>query len=172
MAQQFFNKFVGRVKTEGEGSERQDGRLRSSRGRVFESSDYEDWLVVSEMRTEEEKQEADTKKDKWPWYQGRMNRSVAEDNLSKSARFDGTFLVRESDALPVNQEPVYVISVLKDGVTHHVEVQKLPNGKYTMAFIEGAKTFKSLKKLVNYYTSKPMDLEGGGSTNLKYTVDS
>ncbi len=160
----------GRVRVEGEGSERQNGHSRPSEGRVFSCSPYEDWLVVSELRATDE-EEADAKRDRWPWYQGRMNRSVAEDNLGKSAKFDGTFLVRESDALPVKQEPIYVISVLKDGVTHHVEVERLPNGRYRIAFVEGAKTFKSLKKLVNHYTSKPMDLEGGGSTKLKYTLD-
>ena len=162
--------FAGRVRAEGEGHERQDGRPRPLEGHMFSCSNYDDWLVVSELRHSDE-EEPDQKREKWPWYQGRMNRSVAEDTLSKSAKFDGTFLVRESDALRVDQEPVYLISVLKDGVTHHVEVEKLPNGKYRMANVEGAKTFKSLKKLVNHYASKPLDLEGGGNTKLKYTLD-
>lgn len=162
--------FFGRVRAEGEGLERQDGKQRSSEGRVFTCSNFDDWLVVSELRTTDE-EEPDQKRERWPWYQGRMNRAVAEDNLAQSARFDGTFLVRESDALPVNRDPVYIISVLKDGVTHHVEVEKLPSGKYRLAQVENGKTFKSLKKLVSYYNSKPVDLEGGGSTKLKYMLE-
>lgn len=158
----------GRARVEGDGEERQNGTLRPSDGHRFTCSNYEDWLVVSEARIEEDPK---IKKDKWSWYQGRMNRSVAEDNLSKSARFDGTFLVRESDALSVKQDPIYVISVLKDGETHHVEVEKRENGRYALAYIEGSRTFKSLKKLVEHYSSKPLDLEGGGNTKLKYTMD-
>jgi len=160
----------GRVKVEGEGYERQDGWPRPLKGHMFSCSDHDDWLLVSELRPTDE-EEPDQKRDKWPWYQGRMNRSVAEDTLGKSAKFDGTFLVRESDALPVEQEPVYMISVLKDGVAHHVEVEKLPNGKYKLASIDGAKTFKSLKKLIQHYNGKPLDLEGGGTAKLKYTLD-
>lgn len=157
----------GKAKVEGVGSERQDGKLRRD-GHIFTCDTFEDWLVVSEARRREER---DTPvKQEWPWYQGRMNRSVAEDYLSKSGRFDGTFIVRESDAISVRQDPVYMVSVLNDGVTHHVEVEKKANGKYGIAGIEGAKTFKSLKKLVEYYQKKPMDLEGGGKAKLKYSM--
>lgn len=157
---------LGRVKAEGVGDERQDGRPRED-GRQFHCDHYEDWLVVSEMRKEAQ-EDPKVKPDEWPWYQGRMNRSVAEDFLSKSARFDGTFIVRESDAISVKRDPIYVVSVMNDGVTHHVEVEKRPNGKYALANIQGGKTFKTLKKLVEYYRSRPMDLEGGGKTKLKY----
>lgn len=100
-----------------------------------------------------------------------MNRSVAEDHLSKSVRFDGTFIVRESDAISVHRPPVYIISVLNGGETHHVEVEKRDDGRYALAYIQGSKTFKSLKKLVEHYRSKPLDLEGGGKTKLKYTLE-
>ena len=160
---------LGKGRIEGSGEERQDGRLRED-GRQFACDNYDDWLVVSETRREED-EDPKIQRAKLPWYQGRMNRSVAEDHLSKSARFDGTFIVRESDAIPVDREAIYIISVLRDGETHHVEVEKKSNGKYALAYIEGAKTFKSLKKLVEHYRSKPMDLEGGGAIKLKYTLD-
>ena len=105
------------------------------------------------------------------WYQGRMNRSIAEERLSQSAKFDGTFLVRESDALSVRREPVYMISVMFRGETHHVEVEKRSNGKYALANIHRAKEYKSLDKLVKHYRSKAMDLEGGGTTKLKYFLE-
>ena len=159
---------LGRVKIEGSGEERQDGLPRLD-GREFACDQYEDWLVVSEMRKEED--EDPKVKREWPWYHGRMNRSVAEDFLSKSARFDGTFVVRESDAISVKRDPIYVISVMNDGETHHVEVEKRRNGKYAVAGVEGAKTFKTLKKLVEHYRGKPMDLEGGGKTKLKYMLE-
>ena len=159
---------LGRVKVEGSGAERQDGHPRDD-GRQFKCDKYEDWLVVSEMRREDD--EDPKVKPEWPWYHGRMNRSVAEDFLTKSSRFDGTFVVRESDAVSVRREPVYVISVMNNGETHHVEVEKKPNGKYAVANLEGAKTFKTLKKLVEHYSSKPMDLEGGGKTKLKYMLE-
>lgn len=160
---------LGRVKIEGSGEERQDGMPRPD-DKQFACDEYEDWLVVSETRKEED-EDPKIKRDRWPWYQGRMNRSVAEDFLSKSARFDGTFVVRESDAISVRRDPVYVISVLNNGVTHHVEVEKKPNGKYALAYVENAKTFKTLKKLVQYYSNKPLDLEGGGKTKLKYMLE-
>ena len=159
---------LGKAKIEGSGEERQDGRPRLD-GREFMCDEYEDWLVVSEQRKEED-EDPKIKRDEWPWYQGRMNRSVAEDFLSKSVRFDGTFVVRESDAISVRRDPVYVISVLNNGETHHVEVEKRPNGKYALAHLQNAKTFKSLKKLVEYYRGKPLDLDGGGKTKLKYML--
>lgn len=159
----------GKAKVEGVGEERQDGRPKVVR-RQFHCDPYEDWLVVSEVRKKSE-EDPKVKSDEWPWYHGRMNRSVAEDFLSKSARFDGTFVVRESDAISVHREPVYVVSVLNDGVTHHVEVEKRPNGKYALASVQGGKSFKSLKKLVEYYRGKPLDLEGGGQTKLKYLLE-
>ena len=132
--------------------------------RQYSCVEYQDWLVVNEERKEDPKIK-DT------WFHGRMNRSVAEEQLSKSARFDGTFIVRESDAISVDREPTYVISVLTNGETHHVEVVKREDGKYELAYIKGGKTFKSLKKLVEYYRGKVMELEGGGKTKLKYTLE-
>lgn len=158
---------LGKMRMEGSGEERQDGWPRED-SRQFTCDDYDDWLVVSESRREEDE---DPKIKREQWYQGRMNRSVAEDHLSKSARFDGTFIVRESDAIPVHREAIYIISVLNNDETHHVEVEKKSNGKYALAYIDGAKTFKSLKKLVEHYRSKTLDLEGGGTTKLKYTLD-
>ncbi len=155
----------GRARIEGSGEERQNGRADHQQ---FHCDNYEDWLVVSEVRTEEK--DAQVKSGEWPWYYGRMNRSVAEDHLSKSARFDGTFIVRESDAISVQREPVYMVSVLNNGATHHMEVEKRSNGKYALQGIKGGKAFKSLKKLVDHYTSKPMDLDGGGKTKLKYML--
>lgn len=150
--------------------ERQNGRPGRDDGRGFHCDDYEDWLVISEVRKQQD-EAPDIKREEWPWYHGRMNRSVAEDHLSKSARFDGTFIVRESDAISVSREPVYIISVLKNGQNHHVEVEKTAAGKYTLAYIQGGKKFKSLKKLVEYYSKKPMDLDGGGATKLKYLME-
>ena len=159
----------GRARIEGSGEERQNGLLKKD-GREFLCDEYEDWLVVSEKRKEED-EDPQIKREEWPWYHGRMNRSVAEDFLSKSARFDGTFVVRESDAISVERDPIYVISVLSNGETHHVQVEKRSNGKYALAYIQGAKTFKSLKKLVEHYRGKPLDLEGGGKTKLKYILE-
>lgn len=164
---------LGKARVEGVGDERQDGRPRHD-SHEFQCDSYEDWLVVSEMRQEvdqDPKIQRDMDRDRMPWYHGRMNRSVAEDHLSKSVRFDGTFIVRESDAVSVKRDPVYIISVLNNGETHHVEVEKRPDGKYTLAYIEGAKKFKSLKKLIEYYRGKPLDLEGGGKTKLKYALE-
>jgi hypothetical protein len=157
-------------KVEGVGEERQDGKPRSVDGR-WHCDTYEDWLVVSEVRREADKDPKVKPHDEWPWYHGRMNRSVAEDFLSKSARFDGTFIVRESDAISVRRDPVYVVSVMNDGVPHHVEVDKREDGRYVLAGVEGGKSFKSLKKLVVYYSKKPMDLEGGGKAKLKYLLE-
>lgn len=138
-------------------------------GRLLSQDYYEDWVVITEERSIEEQDPTLGNKD-LPWFQGRMSRSVAEDRLSKSARFDGTFLVRESDALSVHREPVYMISVMLNGDTHHVEVIKHSNSKYTVANINNAKEFKSLNKLIKYYRNKPLDLEGGGRTKLKYFI--
>lgn len=165
--------FLGKPRIMGEGEERQDGFPRAD-GRKFHTDSYEDWLVVSEDRKVEDEDPKIRKameKQKMPWFQGRMNRSVAEDHLSRSVRFDGTFIVRESDAVSARREPIYIISVLNNGETHHVEVEKRSDGKYALAYIQGAKGFKSLKKLVEHYRSKPLDLEGGGKTKLKYMLD-
>ena len=158
---------------EGVGEERQDGFPRADKDQ-FLCDSFEDWLVVSEKRPEAQedtKIQRDLGRHTMPWYHGRMNRSVAEDHLSKSVRFDGTFMVRESDAISVRKDPVYIISVMNNGETHHVEVEKRADGKYSLAYIEGAKKFKSLKKLVEYYRSKPLDLEGGGKCKLKYAME-
>ena len=143
------------------------------RHRVYGTTEYEDWLVVTEERPPQSElaQETTELKHKAPWFQGRMNRNVAEECLSKSAQFDGTFLVRESDALSVRRDPVYVISVTYNGETHHVEVEKRPNGKYAIANLRGAKEYKSLDKLIKHYRGKPIDLEGGGHTKLKYFME-
>ncbi len=142
----------------------------ASRAANYNEESYEDWVVITEERPMST--ESPEIRDKsLPWYRGRMNRSIAEDRLSKSARFDGTFLVRESDALSVHREPVYMISVLLNGSTHHVEVSKLPNGKFAVANVRNAKQFKSIKKLVKHYQSKPLDLEEGGRIKLKYFLD-
>ncbi len=131
-----------------------------------QSFEYEDWLVVTEVRRGEDPLS------KWPWYKGRMSRAVAEDYLSKSLRIDGTFLVRESDALTVRSDPVYMISVLQDGTTHHVEIETMADG-YALALVRGrrVKSYKTLNKLVAHYQKKPIDLEGGGSTKLKYILE-
>lgn len=100
-----------------------------------------------------------------------MSRAVAEDQLSKSHRFDGTFLLRESDAIPVKQDPVYVLTVMLDGASHHMEVVKREDGKYALAGIRGAKAFKTLDKLVAHYQKKKVELDGGGRTKLKYYLD-
>ena len=107
-----------------------------------------------------------------PWFQGRMNRQVAEETLARSNRLDGTFVLRESDALSMSIEPVYMISVMLSGETHHVEIEKLEDsGKYTLAQVEGGKSFKSVKKLIAYYRHKPLDLDGGGTVKLKYFIE-
>ncbi len=137
--------------------------------RQFQCDSYEDWCLVTEVRKQED--EDPLVKSKWTWYHGRVNRAVAEDQLSKSARFDGTFIVRESDAIAAASDPVYVISVLSGGETYHVEVEKREDGKYQLALIRGAKTFKTLKKLIEYYERKPLDLEGGGKIKLRYTLE-
>ena len=59
---------------------------------------YEDWVVITEERDFGD-ENPDIRDHDLPWYRGRMNRSVAEDRLSRSQRFDGTFTVRESDML-------------------------------------------------------------------------
>ena len=100
-----------------------------------------------------------------------MNRHVAEDVLSKSGKLDGTFLVRESDSVSVRRDPVFVISVMDKGRVHHMPVVQREDGKYTLADIRGAKAFKSLEKMVNHYRGKTVDLEGGGSTKLKYFME-
>lgn len=138
--------------------------------RHFTTDNYEDWVVITEERATAA-ESPDLKHKQPPWYQGRMNRSVAEDHLSKSAQFDGTFIVRESDALSVRREPTYMISVLFRAQTHHVEVVKRSNGKYALANVKSAKEYKSLDKLIKHYRSKSMDLEGGGSCKLKYFLD-
>ena len=131
---------------------------------------YEDYVVINEER-DSENENPDIKDKDLPWFRGRMNRSVAEEHLSKSARFDGTFLVRESDAISIHREPVYMISVLLNGETHHVEIEKRPDGKYALANVRGAKGYKSLKKLIKHYQGKPLDLEGGGRMKLKYFLE-
>ena len=131
---------------------------------------YEDWVVITEERDAED-ENPDIRDHDLPWYRGRMNRSVAEDHLSTSQRFDGTFIVRESDAISMHREPVYMISVLLNGETHHVEVEKRPDGKYALAHVRGAKGYKSLKKLIKHYQGKPLDLEGGGRIKLKYYLE-
>ncbi len=136
----------------------------------YTEESYEDWVVITEERPTSTQTPEIRDKD-LPWFTGRMNRSIAEDRLTKSARFDGTFLVRESDALSVHTDPVYMISVLLNGSTHHVEVSKLPNGKYALANVRNAKEFKSIKKLIKHYRNKPLDLEDGGRTKLKYFLD-
>ena len=158
-----------RVKVEGTGEERQDGMPRVDHNHQFKCRSWEDWLVVSEVRKEDD-EDPKIKKDRWPWYHGRMNRSVAEDHLSQSERFDGTFIVRESDAIPVRDDPVYVLSVMSNGETHHMEVDKREDGKYVLAGVKGGKAFKTLKKLVEHYRDKPLDLSGGGKTKLKYML--
>ena len=133
----------------------------------FTLTEWQGWTIVSEERPGEDPLS------RWPWYKGRVNREVAEDYLSKSLQLDGTFLVRESDALSVRRDPVYVISVLHSGTTHHVEIEKRENGKYALAHVGGAgsKGYKTLEKLVSHYQKKPIDLEGGGRTKLKYILE-
>ncbi len=134
----------------------------------FKLGEWEDWLVVSEERPGA----SEDPMSKWPWYKERMNRAVAENFLTKSLRLDGTFLVRESDALSVRAEPVYMISVLFGGTVHHVEIVKAEDEKYSLAHVGGKlKHFKTLDKLVSHYQKKALDLEGGGSTKLKYILN-
>lgn len=139
---------------------------RSGLGRPKQMS-VDDWIVVTEERLDN----PDIEDKDLPWFWGRLERHVAEDQLSKSPQLDGTFLVRESDAIKIEREPVYMISVLLNGETHHVEIKKRSNGKFTLAMVSGAKEFKSLDKLVRHYRNKPLDLEGGGQTKLKYFVE-
>lgn len=133
----------------------------------FECSEWKDWVVITEERPEQ----SPVLKQKWRWYQGRMNRHVAEDVLCTSGRLDGTFLVRESDSVSVRREPVFVISVMDKGQVHHLPVMQREDGKYTLADVRGAKAFKTMEKMINHYQGKPVDLEGGGSTKLKYFME-
>ena len=133
------------------------------------STEYDDWLVLTFERPPEAPDSRSGEEK--PWFQGRMSRAVAEDQLSKSHRFDGTFLLRESDAVSVQRDPVYVLSVMQDGTSHHMEVVKREDGKYALAGIRGAKAFKTLEKLVAHYRKKKVELEGGGRTKLKYYLD-
>ena len=144
--------------------------MRTDSGTRLGTDTYEDWLVITEERDSEDVN-PDIRDHDLPWYRGRMNRSVAEDHLSRSQRFDGTFIVRESDAISIHREPIYMISVLLNGETHHVEVEKRPDGKYALANVRGAKGYKSLKKLIKHYQGKPLDLEGGGRIKLKYFLE-
>jgi len=139
-------------------------------GTNLSETEHEDWIIVTEER-DASQQNPELRDKDHPWYKGRIARSLAEDKLSKSARFDGTFLVRESDALSVRSEPVYLISVMLDGSTHHVEIEKTPHGKYTLRNVVGAKEFKTLDKLVKHYRGKQLDLEGGGRIKLKYYLE-
>ena len=145
----------------------------SSAGGVS-STEYEDWLVLTFERPPEAAgsiASSEEKLTKRPWFQGRMSRAVADDRLSQSQRFDGTFLMRESDAVSVRNDPVYVMSVMHDGTSHHMEVVQREDGKYALGGVRGAKAFKTLDKLVAHYRKKNMDLDGGGRTKLKYYLD-
>ena len=108
---------------------------------------------------------------KEPWFQGRMNRAVADDQLFKSQRLDGTFLVRESDAISVRQDPVYMLSILYNGSCYHLEIARRQDGKYALGGIRGEKAFKTSEKLVDHYGKKNVDLEGSGHTKWKYYLD-
>ena len=138
------------------------------------SAEYEDWIVLTVERppssaAAESNSKVNTRQE--PWFQGRMNRAVADDQLFKSQRLDGTFLVRESDAISVRQDPVYMLSVLYNGSCYHLEIARRQDGKYALGGIRGGKAFKTLEKLVDHYGKKNVDLEGGGRTKLKYYLD-
>ncbi len=127
----------------------------------------DDWIVITQQREEN----PDISEKECPWFWGRLNRSVAEDILLKSNKYDGTFLVRESDALSVRNDPVYMISVLLNGEIHHVEVEKCSSGKFAIANVRNATEYKSLEKLITHYRSKRLDLDGGGQTKLKFFLE-
>lgn len=133
----------------------------------YDLTEWEGWMVLTQKRPGEDQLS------KWRWYKGRMNRAVAEEYLAQSLRLDGTFLVRESDAVEVRYDPVYVISVLQGGTTYHVEIETREDRKYALAHIRGAraKAYKTMDKLVSHYQKKPIDLEGGGSVKLKYVLE-
>ena len=97
-----------------------------------------------------------------------MSRVEAEQILTSSQRFDGLFVIRESDAPRQLEGPIYVLSLWNNERVYHLEINRREDGKYTLIEIPGSPAFKSVEKLISHYQRKCVDLEGGGSVKLKY----
>ena len=97
-----------------------------------------------------------------------MSRVRAEQLLLNSQKFDGEFLIRESDAPLLSEGPTYIISLWHSERVHHVEIGRREDGKHTLIEIPGSPAFRSVDKLITHYQHKHMDLEGGGRVKLKY----
>ena len=79
---------------------------------------------------------------------------------------DGTYLVYESDSVAVDDDPLYILSVICDGRVFHIEIMRCPDGTYVPLDVPGSKPHKSVSKLVTYYGTKSLDLREFGSIKL------
>lgn len=102
------------------------------------------------------------------YYHGRMSRVRAERLLLNSQKFDGQFLIRESDAPLPSEGPTYILSLWYSERVHHLEIGRREDGKHTLVEIPDSPAFKSVEKLITHYQHKYLDLEGGGRVKLKY----
>ena len=105
---------------------------------------------------------------KEPYYCGRISTRKAEDQLKHTQRLDGTFLIRDCEVVGEDGKTDFVLSMMKDGVVYHLDINRGEGSKYFLGDIPSAKSFSSVAKLVAYYQKKTIDLAGGGSVLLKY----
>ena len=82
------------------------------------------------------------------------------------SKSDGTFIVYESDSVAVDDNPLYVLSVVCEGRVFHIEIMRCADGTFVPLNVPGSKPHKSVPKLVTYYGTKPLDLKEFGSIKL------
>ncbi|XP_003382848.1 PREDICTED: growth factor receptor-bound protein 2-like [Amphimedon queenslandica] len=76
------------------------------------------------------------------WYQGKMSRAKAED-LLKNQKFDGAFLVRDSESSPGD----FSLSVKFQDSVQHFKVLRDGAGKYFLWLVK----FSSLNEMIKYH---------------------
>ncbi|XP_034017985.1 tyrosine-protein kinase SRK2 [Thalassophryne amazonica] len=80
-----------------------------------------------------------------PWYFPDTKRVDAEKMLTAEGNMHGAFLIRNCES----QKGELSLSVLDSGKVKHYKLKKLENGSY---YVSRAKTFTTLKELVNHYS--------------------
>ncbi|XP_028390929.1 titin-like [Dendronephthya gigantea] len=97
-----------------------------------------------------------------PWFHGSISK-LQVSNILKSAKKDGSYLVRNSSRNPGE----YTMSILYKNDIRHLNIPCDSNGHYRLG-TSGVERFKDIQELVTYFLKHDVEFSAGGKTPLTH----